>query len=79
MIDLACLEQLPKTGRRRENIIRFCTDLKHNYHLGGDFQIRDPETFREYEVSECEGYVIVWWNDVPVNRIVIVTIRRAPK
>ena len=79
LLDLGCLAQIPKTGRRRDEIIRFCADLKHVFHLRGDFKVRDPETYREYEVSEFEGYVITWWVDAPVKRVVIIDIRRTPR
>ncbi len=79
LVDLACLSQLPKTGQRRDEIIGFCQDLSHTFHLQGDFQVCDPETLRAFEVSLIAGYVITWWVDAPVKRVVIVDIRRRPK
>ena len=78
LLDVACLSQLPKSGRRRDTVLRFCEDLKHTFHLCGDFQVRDPETQREFEVSLCEQFVVTWWVDAPVKRVVIVDIRKTP-
>ena len=76
LVDLECLEQLPQSGRRRHAVIAHCKGLSADHHLGGDFQISDPETGRAFEISVIEGFIITWWVDHPVKRVVIVDIRR---
>lgn len=76
LVDLECLDQLPQSGRRRHAVVAYCKTLAGSHHLGGDFQISDPETGRSFEVTVVEGFIITWWVDQPVKRVVIVDIRR---
>ena len=77
LIDLACLDQLPRSGRKRDNVIGYCKSLLEAHHLGGHFQITDPDTRKEYEVAIIDGFIITWWADHPVKRIVVIDIRPA--
>ena len=79
LIDLACLGQLPQSGRRRDNVIGYCKDLIGLHHLGGDFQVVDPNSRRPFEVSVIEGFIVTWWVDHPVKRVVVVDVRRVNK
>lgn len=76
LVDLECLEQLPQSGRRRHAVLAHCSDLAGSHHLGGDFQMSDPDTGRSFEISVVEGFIVTWWVDHPVKRVVIVDIRR---
>jgi hypothetical protein len=79
LIDLACLDQLPQSGRRRDDVIAYCKDLISLHHLGGDFQVVDPDSRREFEVSVIDGFIVTWWVDHPVKRVVVVDVRRVKK
>ena len=47
--------------------------------MGGDFQVVDPDTRREFEVSVIDGFIVTWWLDHPVKRVVVVDIRNVKK
>jgi hypothetical protein len=79
LIDLACLDQLPQSGRRRDNVLDYCKGLTGLHHLGGDFQVVDPDTRRGFEVSVIDGFIVTWWVDHPVKRVVVVDIRQVKK
>jgi hypothetical protein len=76
LIDLESLQNLPKSGKRREDVIKFCASLASQQYEASDFQIKDPQTQRTFEVSITNGFAIYWWVDSPVKRIVIVEIRK---
>ena len=76
LIDVECLRALPKSGRRRDEIISFCSDLGKLLYDASDFQIKEPDSLRVVEVSVRQGFVITWWVDAPVKRVVIVDIRK---
>jgi len=76
LLDLDCLDELPKSGKRRDDVLAFCRDLKEAHVDGGDLQVIDPETHRMFEVSTSSDYIITWWVDHPVKRVLIVDIRR---
>ena len=76
LIDLACLEILPKSGKRRDEVINFCNQLVDAIYEASDFQITEPDSQRRLEVSELEGFAITWWVDEPVKRIIVVDILR---
>lgn len=76
LLDLECLDELPKSGKRRDDVLAFCRDLKHYHFEGGDFNISDPETGRTFEVSVTGSFIVTWWADHPVKRVLVVDIRR---
>ncbi len=76
LIDIACLDILPKSGKRRDDVLAFCADLATALYDASDFQITEPDTQRTLEVSEIAGYVVTWWLDVPVKRVIVVDIHR---
>lgn len=78
-IHLEALEVLPKSGKRREQVIDFIRHLGPIAHLGGDFQTTDPESGRPMEVTEVGGYALTWWIDGPVREVKVVDIRSAVK
>ena len=75
LVDVECLSALPKSGRRRDEIISFCSDLGNLLYDASDFQIKEPDSLRVVEVSVRQGFVITWWVDAPVKSVVIVDIR----
>jgi len=76
LIDIACLDVLPKSGKRRDEVLGFCSDLAEVLYEASNFQITEPETQRTVEVSEIAGYVVTWWLDVPVKRVIVIDIHR---
>jgi hypothetical protein len=76
LIDIACLDVLPKSGRRRDEVLNFCSDLAESLYDASDFQITEPETQRTVEVSEIAGFAIIWWIDEPVKRVIIIEIHQ---
>ncbi len=77
LIDFEALEFLPRSGKRRVIVLSFLRELGGFAHLGGDFQMKDPESQRIYEVSVVGGFAITWWIDGPVNSVNVVDIRTA--
>jgi len=75
LIDLACLESIPKT-KRRELVLQSCRDIGVLHCERGDIQMKDPQTHREFEVTVVAGYAITWWVDDPSKTGVIVDIGR---
>lgn len=75
VIDFEALNALPKSGRRRDEVVEFLRGLGGFAHLGGDFQLTDPETRRDFEVTVLRGFAITWWIDAPVNEVKVVDIR----
>lgn len=73
------LGSLPKTGRRRESVLRFLIDLAQVAHLRGDFDAADPETGRVVQVTEVAGFAISWWIDSTVWEVKVVDIRPTEK
>jgi hypothetical protein len=74
-VHMDCLEVLPKYGQRREAVVQFIRNLGSAAHLGGEFQMIDPETFRRFEVTHVAGFAVTWWIDGPVNEVKVVDVR----
>jgi len=79
LIDIDCLDALPKSGKRRDDVISFCSDLANTLYGASDFQITEPDTLRVVEVSVRHGFIITWWVDAPVKRVVVIDIRKHKK
>ena len=79
LIDIECLDALPKSGKRRDAVLSFCSNLAYTLYDASDFQIRQPETMRVVEVSIRHGFSITWWIDAPVQRVVVIDIRKYEK
>ena len=77
LIDFEALDFLPRTGKQRHAALTFIRALGRTAHLGGDFQIRDPESQRYYEVSIFAGLAVTWWIDSPVYTVNVVDIQAA--
>tara|TARA_Y100000385_G_scaffold226473_1_gene237133 strand:+ start:1196 stop:1456 length:261 start_codon:yes stop_codon:yes gene_type:complete len=75
LIDIDCLDALPKSGKRRDDVLSFCSDLANLLYDASDFQIKEPETSRVVEVSVRHGFIITWWVDAPVMRVVVIDVR----
>ena len=75
LIDVDCLDAIPKSGKRRDEVLSFCSDLANLLYDASDFQIKEPETLRVVEVSLRHGFIITWWIDAPVRRVIIIDIR----
>jgi len=78
-VNLECLEVLPKSGRRRETVIDFFRILGSIAHLGGGFQMIDPESSRRFEVTHVAGFAITWWIDGPVYEVKVVDVHPITK
>ena len=76
-MQLDALATLPKTGKRRLAVIGYLQILGQIAHLGGDYEVNDPETGRRFNVSEVAGYAITWWIDAPVGEVKVVDITSA--
>ena len=78
LIDIECLSILPKSGKRRDEIIDFCSDLAEitSDYDASIFQIIEPETGRTLEVSVRSGFIITWWLDAAAKRIIVVDIEK---
>ena len=74
LIDIECLKILPKSGKRRDEVIEFCSSLADSIYDASDFQIKESKYGRVVEVSVRNGYIITWWLDAPVKRIVVIDI-----
>ncbi len=79
LIDIDCLDALPKSGMRRDAVISFCASLADELYDASNFQIKEPETLRVVEVSVRHGFIITWWIDAPVKRVVVIEIRKHEK
>lgn len=42
---------------------------------GGDFQVRDSESSRTFEVSTVAGFAVTWWIDGPAEEVKIINVR----
>lgn len=58
LIDLKSLQQLPRSGKRRPEILNFFQELETNAEFGGDFEVIDPESMRPFQVSIVAGFAI---------------------
>lgn len=76
-VDLECLEMLPRSGKRRNEVVQFLLVLGSIAHRGGDYQMIDPESRRRYEVTHVAGFAITWWIDGPVDEVKVVDVRAA--
>ncbi len=75
LLDIEAIEVLPKSGRRRQSVLSFVKGLSQFAHLGGDFEVSDPETRRLFQVTTVAGFAITWWADDPVSEVKVVDIR----
>lgn len=75
LLDIEAIEALPKSGRRRQSVLSFVKGLSQIAHLGGDFEVSDPETRRPFQVTTVAGFAITWWTDDPVSKVKVVDIR----
>lgn len=49
--------------------------LSDNADKGGDFEVNDSETSRQFQVSCVAGFAITWWIDYPVLEVKLIDIR----
>lgn len=77
VIDLDAIESLPKSGRRRDEVITFLKWLSTTTRPRGDIRFEDRISQRIYDVSFVAGFTVTWWIDDPVESIRIVDIRPA--
>ncbi len=75
LLDIEALECLPKSGIRRQSVLSFVKGLSQFAHLGGDFEVSDPETRRNFQVTTIAGFALTWWIDTPVSEVKVVDIR----
>ena len=75
IIDLDAVESLPKSGRRREEIVAYLRWLSRAAKTQGDIRFRDEISQRTYEVSLVAGFSITWWLDAPIESIKVIDIR----
>ena len=69
------LDALPKSGKRRETVIRFLEVLGQIAHFGGDYEKIEPRTGRSVNVSEISGFAITWWIDAPAMEIKVIDVK----
>lgn len=75
LLDIEAIEALPKSGHRRQSVLSFIKGLSQFAHLGGDFEVSDPEARRSFQVTTVAGFAITWWIDAPVSEVKVVDIR----
>jgi len=75
IIDLDAVESLPKSGKRREEVIAYLRWLSGAVRIRGDIRFQDEFSQRTYEVSLIAGFAITWWLDAPIESIRVVDIR----
>ena len=56
IIDLDAVESLPKSGRRREEVIAYLRWLSGAARIAGDIRFQDELSQRTYEVSLVAGF-----------------------
>ncbi len=56
-------------------VISFAKSLATTFDAGGDFQVTDPESHREFQVNLVAGYSVTWWIDQPVAEVKVIDIR----
>lgn len=74
-VHLESLDALPRSGERRAAVIRFFRILGSIAHLGGDYQVVDPQSHRRLEVTHVAGYAVTWWIDGPVYEVKVVDVQ----
>ncbi len=78
-VHFASLENLPRSGFKRDQVEAFLVGLTHHADAGGDYKDIEPKSAREVWVSEVAGYLISWWIDSPAWEVKVVDIIPAPK
>ena len=76
LIDAESLAILPKTGNKREQVVNFCISLATHPHDESDGSVYAPSNRHRYQLSRIEGYVVFWWTDHPVKRVIAVNIEK---
>lgn len=77
VIDLDAIEALPRSGRRREEVVHYLKWLSSSLHPRGDIRFEDRVSQRDFHVSLVAGFAVTWWIDDPVESIRVVEIRPA--
>ncbi len=75
LLDIEVIGVIPKSGRRRKSVLSFIKGLSQFAHVGGGFEVSDPETQRIFQVTAVAGFAITWWADEAVNEVKVVDIR----
>lgn len=73
------LALLPKSGRRRDQVLSFLDTLEAGFHSGGGTGSMDPASSRIYRVATVAGFVVTWWVDDAVLEIKVVRIENIPR
>jgi hypothetical protein len=75
-INEAALSAAPRSGPRREKLMRFIRSLAENQNAPGDFSEKD-EMNRIVQVKIVGGYAITYWADHAVSEIKVTHIKSA--
>ena len=75
-INYDVLEEVPKSGKTRAEILRFIESLAEKPLNSGDFDEID-DVGRPVYTKIIRKYAITYWPDTPVKEVKIIRIRKA--
>ena len=77
-LNVDLLEAVPKSGRQREQIMKFIRGLRDRPRTKGDYTDKD-DSFQIRQIKITGDYAITYWLDDAVKKVMVVDIRAADR
>ena len=77
-LNVDLLEAVPKTGRQRQQIMKFIYSLRDRPRTEGDFSDKDA-SLQIRQIKIIGDYAITYWLDDAVKSVMVVDVRRADR
>jgi mRNA-degrading endonuclease RelE of RelBE toxin-antitoxin system len=77
-LNIDLLEAVPKSGRQRQQIMKFIYSLRDRPRTEGDFSDKDA-SLQIRQIKIIGDYAITYWLDDAVKSVMVVDIRPADR
>ncbi len=72
------LDQVPKFGTQRRNVMRFIAGLSDHSDTPGDFTDKDA-TMRDRQVKIIGDFAVTYWVDEAVKAVMVIDVSKADR
>ena len=77
-LNIDLLEVVPKTGRQRQEIMKFICSLRDQPRTKGDYTDKDA-SLQTRQIKIIGDYAITYWLDDAVKSVMVVDVRPADR
>lgn len=77
-LHVGVLDEVPKSGLQRQQIMNFIRSLREQPETRGDFTDQDS-SLRQRQIKIIGDYAITYWLDAPVKIVMVVDVRLADR